>query len=72
MCLDSIKILSYQLFSVYESYIVFDGKYVWIIYIVVINRKDHHNFQPWYQDGDGGGGGGDGGGGLVIKGIKLS
>ena len=48
-------------YSVYESYIVFDGKYVWIIYIVVINRKDHHNFQPWYQDGDGGGGG-DGGG----------
>ena len=66
MCLDSIKILSYQLFSVYESYIVFDGKYVWIIYIVVINRKDHHNFQPWYQDEDGGGGG------LVIKGIKLA
>ena len=71
MCLDSIKILSYQLFSVYESYIVFDGKYVWIIYIVVINRKDQHNFQPWYQDGDGGGGG-EMVGGLVIKGIKLA
>ena len=69
MCLDSIKILSYQLFSVYESYIVFDGKYVWIIYIVVINRKDHHNFQPWYQDEDGGGGGGEMvGGGWWLKG----